>query len=95
MTPPSGQPGHSAVNEAARLTDVAKGRAVKVLASGATVRRAGDEADRWPDVGAVALRGRTSPTPISAPLVDAPARPDGVAWRPTLPGRADPAFPIR
>jgi adenylate cyclase len=66
----------SAVNEAARLTDVAKGRAVKVLASGATVRRAGGEADRWHDVGTVALRGRTSPTAIYAPLVGAPTRPD-------------------
>ena len=33
-----------AVNEAARLTDVAKGRAVKVLASSETVRRAAGEA---------------------------------------------------
>jgi adenylate cyclase len=62
-----------AVNEAARLTDVAKGRAVKVLASSETVRRAAGEAERWHDVGTVALRGRTAPTAIFAPLVDAPA----------------------
>ena len=62
-----------AVNEAARLTDVAKGRAVKVLASSETVRRAAGEAERWHDVGTVALRGRTAPTAIFAPLVDTPA----------------------
>ncbi|HKY66550.1 MAG TPA: adenylate/guanylate cyclase domain-containing protein [Acidimicrobiales bacterium] len=66
-----------AVNEAARLTEVAKGRAVKVLASSEIVRRAAGEADRWHDVGTVALRGRTSPTAIFAPLVDEPA-PAGV-----------------
>jgi adenylate cyclase len=62
-----------AVNEAARLTDVAKGRAVKVLASGETVRRAAGEADRWRDVGTAALRGRTAPTAIYEPVVDEPA----------------------
>jgi adenylate cyclase len=58
-----------AVNEAARLTDVAKGRAVKVLASGDVVRRSGDEARRWRDVGTVALRGRHAPTAIYEPMV--------------------------
>jgi len=62
-----------AVNEAARLTEVAKGRDVKVLASSETVRRAAGEATRWHDVGTVALRGRAAPTPIFAPLVDEPA----------------------
>jgi adenylate cyclase len=62
-----------AVNEAARLTEVAKGRAVKVLASSETVRRAAGEASRWHDVGTVALRGRAAPTAIFAPLVDEPA----------------------
>ena len=61
------------VNEAARLTDVAKGREVKVLASGETVRRAAGEAERWRDVGTVALRGRTAPTAIYEPVVDEPA----------------------
>ncbi|HEY8547300.1 MAG TPA: adenylate/guanylate cyclase domain-containing protein [Acidimicrobiales bacterium] len=56
-----------AVNEAARLTDVAKGRTVKVLASGEAVRRAGDEAAAWRDVGTVALRGRATPTAIHEP----------------------------
>jgi adenylate cyclase len=62
-----------AVNEAARLTDVAKGREVRVLASSETVRRAAGEAARWHDVGTVALRGRRAPTAIFAPRVDAPA----------------------
>jgi adenylate cyclase len=60
------------VNEAARLTDVAKGRAVKVLASGETVRRAAGEAERWHDVGTAALRGRAAPTAFYEPYVDEP-----------------------
>jgi adenylate cyclase len=56
-----------AVNEANRLTEVAKGRSVKVLASEETVRRAGTEADHWRDVGSVALKGRSAPTPIREP----------------------------
>jgi len=59
-----------AVNEAARLTDVAKGRAIKVLASAEVVRRAGSEAQRWRDVGTVALRGRRTPTAVYEPIVD-------------------------
>jgi adenylate cyclase len=62
-----------AVNEAARLTDVAKDRAVKVLASGETVGRAAGEADRWRDVGTAALRGRAAPTAMYEPTVDEPA----------------------
>src|SRR5262245_54146627 len=62
-----------AVNEASRLTEVAKGRTVKVLASADAVRRAGPEADRWHDVGTVALRGRQTPTGIYEPTVDTPA----------------------
>jgi adenylate cyclase len=59
------------VNEAARLTEVAKGREVKVLASGDAVRRAGGEAERWRDVGTVALRGRQAPTVIYEPMAEA------------------------
>ncbi|HKH07009.1 MAG TPA: adenylate/guanylate cyclase domain-containing protein [Acidimicrobiales bacterium] len=62
-----------AVNEAARLTDVAKGRSMKVLASGECVRRAPDEAERWHDVGSAALRGRRAPTALFEPVVDAHA----------------------
>jgi adenylate cyclase len=57
-----------AVNEAARLTDVAKGRRVKALASEATVRRAGGEGEHWRDVGTVALRGRSTPTAMREPI---------------------------
>lgn len=64
-----------AVNEAARLTDLAKQREVRVLASGETVRRARGEASRWQDVGSVELRGRTAPTTIYEPLVDVGAVP--------------------
>jgi adenylate cyclase len=59
-----------AVNEASRLTEVAKGRAVKVLASAEAVRRGSGEAGRWRDVGTVALRGRSTPTGIYEPMVD-------------------------
>ncbi len=62
-----------AVNEAARLTEVAKCREVKLLASAEAVGRAADESDRWQDVGTVALRGRRSPTAIFEPVVDEPA----------------------
>jgi adenylate cyclase len=63
-----------AVNEAARLTEVAKGRAVKVLASGETVRRASaGEGGRWHDVGTVALRGRMAPSAIFEPVAEVPA----------------------
>jgi adenylate cyclase len=62
-----------AVNEAARLTDVAKGRPLKALASGEVVRRAGDEAARWHGVGTAALRGRQAPTAIFEPVVTAAA----------------------
>jgi adenylate cyclase len=58
-----------AVNEAARLTEVAKGRPVKALASQATVRRAGSEARHWQDVGTVAVRGRTAPIAIREPIL--------------------------
>jgi adenylate cyclase len=62
-----------AVNEAARLTDVAKGRPTRVLASGEAIRRAPGEAERWRDVGTAALRGRMAPTSIYEPLADVPA----------------------
>jgi adenylate cyclase len=59
-----------AVNEASRLTEVAKGRTVKVLASAEAVQRGSGEAGRWHDVGTVALRGRSTPTGIFEPLAD-------------------------
>jgi adenylate cyclase len=57
-----------AVNEAARLTELAKTRDGRVLASGAALSRArDDERDRWQLVGEETLRGRGEPTPIAAP----------------------------
>ncbi|GAB3681326.1 adenylate/guanylate cyclase domain-containing protein [Actinocorallia lasiicapitis] len=57
------------VNEAARLTDLAKSSPGLVLASG-TVLDAADpaEADRWKITGEVTLRGRLEPTRTAAPL---------------------------
>jgi adenylate cyclase len=54
------------VNEASRLSDLAKQRPERVLASDAAIRRAApDEAERW-DVGeATVLRGRDEPTRIA------------------------------
>ena len=64
-----------AVNVAARLTDIAKGRRVKVLASGASIERAGPEATNWSSVGTVAVRGMQAPTAIFEPRVGVLARP--------------------
>lgn len=58
------------VNEAARLSDVAKGTPGRLLASAASVSRAGDEAASWASVGNAALRGRSSPTELFAPVPD-------------------------
>jgi adenylate cyclase len=59
-----------AVNEAARLTDLAKGRPQRVLASRASVGHAGaDEARHWSPAGAVELRGRSVPTEVMVPVV--------------------------
>jgi adenylate cyclase len=61
------------VNEAARLTDVAKGRRGRVIASSASLRRAGEEASHWSSLGSVALRGQSAPTDIYEPVtVDQP-----------------------
>ena len=56
------------VNEAARLTELAKGRPGRVVASFASVRRSGEEATRWAALGSVALRGQSSPTAIFEPV---------------------------
>lgn len=60
------------VNEAARLSDLAKSRPGRVLASSAAVERAGEEAPRWAGLGTVALRGQSAPTAIYEPAVRAP-----------------------
>lgn len=62
-----------AVNEAARLTELAKARPVKVLASAGTVERAAGEVERWHEAGTVVLRGRASPTAIYGPAVGTPS----------------------
>lgn len=56
------------VNEAARLTDLAKGRTGRVLASQGAADRAGDELGRWVSLGAVALRGQSAPVGIYEPV---------------------------
>jgi adenylate cyclase len=56
------------VNEAARLTELAKSTAAKLLASDAALERAGRrEQERWQFDRSESLRGRTRPTGIVAP----------------------------
>ena len=54
------------VNEAARLTELAKTEG-GVLASDAAVERATGEADRWEPGDEVELRGRAEPTRLAKP----------------------------
>ena len=57
------------VNEASRLTDLAKGYTSRVLASSRAVFSAiGPEQDRWDYVGAIALRGRDELTETYEPV---------------------------
>lgn len=60
------------VNEAARLSDLAKGRGARVLASAAAIARAGDEAGAWVGRGSVALRGHSQPTGLFEPGIREP-----------------------
>jgi adenylate cyclase len=60
-----------AVNEAARLTELAKAREPQVLASGRAVARAGAEAERWELGDEVTLRGRREPTRLALPVESA------------------------
>jgi adenylate cyclase len=58
-----------AVNEAARLTELAKSAPSRLLASGAVLSGASPaEARRWQIRESVTLRGKPSPTTIAAPL---------------------------
>jgi adenylate cyclase len=59
------------VNEAARLTEQAKKREARVLASEAAVRASGDEAARWREVDVIELRGRSQPTRVFEPAQSA------------------------
>lgn len=57
------------VNEAARLTELAKAHSPRVLASGTAVAAAGtDEAQHWRLGETVTLRGRSEETLLAAPL---------------------------
>jgi adenylate cyclase len=53
------------VNEAARLTELAKERDGRLLASGSALERAGAEAGRWTVCGEEKLRGRSRPTTLA------------------------------
>ncbi|WIX90168.1 adenylate/guanylate cyclase domain-containing protein [Amycolatopsis sp. DG1A-15b] len=56
------------VNEAARLTELAKNAPGRLLASWTAVESAApDEAARWTATGDVTLRGRTRPTTLASP----------------------------
>jgi adenylate cyclase len=57
-----------AVNEAARLTELAKHREPMILASEATVERGNGEADHWQAAGQVELRGHIEPTGVATLL---------------------------
>ncbi len=57
-----------AVNEAARLTEIAKGRPVRVLAAGSAVAQAPGETGRWVSLGTVAVRGSSQPVAIYEPV---------------------------
>ncbi|MEA2132783.1 MAG: adenylate cyclase [Solirubrobacteraceae bacterium] len=58
------------VNEAARLTELAKQHAERLLVSGDTVESAdGEEANRWCRDGEVVLRGRACPTRLAMPII--------------------------
>ncbi len=58
------------VNEASRLTELAKTTAGRVLASAAVVDRAAaaEERERWRADGETVLRGRSAPTTLSVPV---------------------------
>jgi adenylate cyclase len=80
------------VNEAARLTELAKQHAERLLVSGETVDAAGGaEAVRWCSDGEVVLRGRVRPTRIAVPVSPRAARSLAPAGRaapaPGLPAR--------
>jgi class 3 adenylate cyclase len=56
-----------AVNEAARLTDLAKGRPRRVLAAESVVQAGASERPGWQPVGDTVLRGRDGPTTYYEP----------------------------
>ena len=57
------------VNEAARLTELAKERSRRVLASDSILERASEpESERWRLDGTVTLRGRGEQTRLAEPV---------------------------
>jgi adenylate cyclase len=65
-----------AVNEAARLADLAKTSDRRILCSAAAVDRAGNaERERWADCYSTVLRGRSEATQVSAPVTSQPSAP--------------------
>jgi adenylate cyclase len=57
------------VNQAARLTELAKGRPERVLASAEALEDAGrEEAERWRVCEELTLRGRSRPTAVAVPV---------------------------
>jgi class 3 adenylate cyclase len=57
-----------AVNEAARLADLAKSSDRRILCSAAAIDRAGAaEREQWAECYSTVLRGRSEPTQVSAP----------------------------
>jgi adenylate cyclase len=61
------------VNEASRLTEAAKSREGRVLASARTVERAApSERECWTAAETIALRGRPEPTPTFEPSLPGP-----------------------
>jgi adenylate cyclase len=63
------------VNEASRLTDLAKGRPGRVLASAAALALAPGEAAAWGSLGTLALRGQAAPIEVYEPAVRQPVSP--------------------
>jgi adenylate cyclase len=62
------------VNEAARLSELAKSRPGRALAAAGAIERAGADAARWTGLGSVALRGQQAPTAIFEPAETVTAR---------------------
>ena len=60
------------VNEASRLTDLAKARPGRVLASAAALGLAPAEAAWWGSLGTLALRGQSAPIEVYEPAVNQP-----------------------
>ena len=85
------------VNEAARLTELAKEEDGRVLASATIVERAGEEeAGRWELGDSAELRGRSEPTRLARPRsLRPPGRRGSARRRPPPPVPPRPAAPGR